>query len=117
VLARDEAASPRCGRQDVAPVSVEFTWTLPPEALDGLAAAIVERLAPMLAELGPSDRWPAFMSAETAAAYLDVSVERIRKLKDRREIPFIQEAPGHRVLFARGDLDAWMASMRRGGDA
>lgn len=92
------------------------------DAIERLADAIAERLG---AAIDPGDRsevqrWPAFMSVETASAYLDVSVERIRKLKERQEIPFIQEAPGHRVLFARRDLDDWMASLRRGrrgGDA
>jgi excisionase family DNA binding protein len=84
-------------------------------ALDELIQLVIQRLAEALDDRdGTARGWPAFMSIETAASYLDVSVERIRKLKERQEIPFIQEAPGHRVLFARGDLDAWMASMRHG---
>jgi excisionase family DNA binding protein len=83
------------------------------EDLDDLIARATEVLAQALDRDGSGDRWPAFMSVETAAEYLDVSKERIRKLKDRREIPYIQEAPGHRVLFARTDLDEWMASLRR----
>jgi excisionase family DNA binding protein len=90
--------------------------SISPESLDELIGMIVDRLATTLESRDTPDRpWPAFLSIETAATYLDVSVERVRKLKERREIPFIQEAPGHRVLFARGDLDAWMGSMRHGG--
>jgi excisionase family DNA binding protein len=85
------------------------------EDMDMLIQIVVERIAKALEKQAAVDRdWPAFMSIETAARYLDVSVERVRKLKERHEIPYIQEAPGHRVLFARRDLDAWMASLRRG---
>jgi excisionase family DNA binding protein len=58
--------------------------------------------------------WPEWMSVETAARYLDVPAERLRKLKDRREIPFHQEGPGCRVFFARRDLDRWMETFRHG---
>lgn len=70
----------------------------------------------LLRELG-GDRdhakWPEWMSVETAANYLDVTVERVRKLKDRREIPYYQEAPGCRVFFRRSELDEWMSGFRR----
>jgi excisionase family DNA binding protein len=65
----------------------------------------------------PSPEW---MNVNTAARYLDVSTERVRKLVARREIPFTQEAPGCRVFFSRSDLDAWMRSSAhpwRGGGA
>lgn len=55
---------------------------------------------------------PEFMSVETAARYLDVSPERLRKLQARRKIPFYQEDVGCRVLFRRADLDQWMATFR-----
>jgi excisionase family DNA binding protein len=56
--------------------------------------------------------WPEWMRIETAARYLDVPVERVRKLVARRKIPFHQEGRGCRVFFARRDLDAWMAEFR-----
>jgi excisionase family DNA binding protein len=78
--------------------------------------AIVERLR---AELGDEIRaqvraeieaaaWPAWMSIETAARYLDCTPERIRKLIARRSIPFSQEAPGCRIFLSKTDLDEWM---------
>jgi excisionase family DNA binding protein len=54
------------------------------------------------------------MNTSTAARYLDVSPERVRKLQARREIPFAQEAPGCRVSFSRRELDAWMRTFRQG---
>lgn len=92
----------------------DLTFTLAPDALERLVELIAERVAEIVGRRDSADvqRWPGFMCAETAAQYLDVSVERVRKLKERREIPFIQEAPGHRVLFARRDLDSWMTSLR-----
>jgi len=59
----------------------------------------------------PSDQ-PEFMSIDTAAKYLDVSPERLRKLQARRRIPYYQEGIGCRVLFRRTDLDQWMATFR-----
>ena len=105
----------RIGRQPLLPSDFLRSCRLREEILDDLIEVVIERLLKALDERDASGRgWPAFMSIETAASYLDVSVERVRKLKERREIPYIQEAPGHRVLFARRYLDAWMASLRQG---
>jgi excisionase family DNA binding protein len=73
------------------------------QALDDIAAA----LSPTTA-----DSWPAWMSVDTAARYLDVSPERLRKLQARRAIPYHQEGTGCRVLFCRRDLDNWMGTFR-----
>jgi excisionase family DNA binding protein len=45
------------------------------------------------------------MSVETAARYLDVSPERVRKLQARGVLPYYQEGPGCRVFFNRRELD------------
>src|SRR4051812_9935980 len=94
-----------------------ITLSLDGEAVGQLADAVVARVAAALLAREPAERrWPEFMRIETAAAYLDVSVERLRKLKERRQIPFIQQAPAHRVLFARSDLDRWMMSLGDRGE-
>src|SRR6266540_18458 len=67
------------------------------DALGAIAAAIDRAIV---------DRaWPEWMNVETAARYLDVSPERVRKLQARGELPFYQEAPGCRVAFNRRELD------------
>ena len=53
-----------------------------------------------------------WMNTETAARYLDCSVERIRKLKERRELPYYQDGSRCRVLFNKRDLDEWMQTVR-----
>lgn len=81
-----------------------------------LVDAIAERAASIvLAELArdSGNEWPAWMSVETAARYLDVSAERVRKLIAARAIPYAQEAPGCRVFLSRAALDEWMLSMAR----
>jgi excisionase family DNA binding protein len=85
---------------------------LPDEVLEAIISAVTERV---LVRLEPAlgDLWPAWMSVDTAARYLDVSPERVRKLIARREIPFYQEAPGCRVLFQRAELDGWMTSFQQ----
>jgi excisionase family DNA binding protein len=52
------------------------------------------------------------MAIETAARYLDVSPQRLRKQVAHRQIPFHQEDKGCRVLFRRSELDDWMSSFR-----
>jgi excisionase family DNA binding protein len=88
-------------------------WTLDlGPLLDHLRTVLREQL---LTELrADSQRWPEWMSVETAAHYLDVSPERVRKLQARRAIPFQQEDVGCRVFFARRQLDDWMRSQQRG---
>lgn len=71
-----------------------------------------ELAATIRAETAASD-WPEWLSVESASRYLDAPVERVRKLKDRREIPHYQEGPGCRVFFKRSELDAWMDGYRR----
>lgn len=69
----------------------------------------------LLAELRDDQRGrPEWMAIETAAAYMDVPVERLRKLKERGAIPHYQEGPGCRIFFRRSELDDWMATFRRG---
>ena len=83
---------------------------IPDAVVEAIAIAVSERLLPTLQQAGGSKPWPEWMAIETAASYLDVSPQRLRKLVSRREIPFHQEDKGCRVLFRRGDLDDWMSS-------
>jgi excisionase family DNA binding protein len=86
-------------------------FELPEEALE----AVAERVAAML-RLSSEDRddagWPEWMGVETAARYLDVSPERVRKLQARGLLPYYQEGPGCRLFFNRRELDAAMADLR-----
>jgi excisionase family DNA binding protein len=43
-----------------------------------------------------------------AAKHLACSVERVRKLIQRREIPFHQERSGGRVFLNRKEMDEWL---------
>jgi excisionase family DNA binding protein len=80
-------------------------------AVEALAAErVTEALAAL--DLG-GERWPAYLTVPEAAAYLGVTVERVRKLIARRAMPVVQEAPGHRVTLARSDLDALMLEWRQ----
>jgi excisionase family DNA binding protein len=79
---------------------VRVPLELDADALDAIATA--------LNSAESTDTWPMWMNVETAARYLDVSVERLRKLKDSGSVPFVQERPGARVFHNRDDLDAWM---------
>jgi hypothetical protein len=50
---------------------------------------------------------PDYLDTRQAAAHLRITVPALEKLKQRGRIPFTQEAPGHKVWYARQDLDAW----------
>jgi excisionase family DNA binding protein len=86
---------------------------LPQEVLDGIVDAAAARIRAELDECEPGGAWPPWMDVATASRYLDVSEERLRKLIQRREVPFYQEAPRCRVLLKRTELDEWMSSFRQ----
>lgn len=94
------------------------TITLPPEAIDTIVELVADKV---IATLEARElTWPAFMSIATLATYVDMPVERIRKLIARHEIPYLQEAPGCRVFFDRVAIDTWLresAHPVRGGGA
>ena len=79
------------------------------ETLQQLVEAVVARVR---AELEPSEQRQEWLSVESAARYLDVGVERVRKLAAGRDLPYYQEGPGCRVFFRRSELDAWMSGTR-----
>jgi excisionase family DNA binding protein len=74
-----------------------FPVELDQAAVDAIAAALP----------APTKPWPEYMGVERAAAYLDMTPEALRKLVQRRKIPFSQEGPGCRLSFARADLDEY----------
>ena len=87
-----------------------LTLRLPAGLVDALAAAVSERILARLHALpATAEPWPEWMAIETAARYLDVSPQRLRKLVARRQIPYHQEDKGCRILFRRTDLDHWMS--------
>ena len=55
---------------------------------------------------------PEWLSVESAAEYLDVKPERVRKLVARRAIPYYQDGPGCRVFLRRRELDNWLSRSR-----
>lgn len=86
---------------------------LPQETVAALAEQAAAIALARLSDRPAGDGWPEWMSVETAATYLDMAEERIRKLKDRRVIPYYQDGPGCRVFLRRSELDDWMASFRK----
>jgi excisionase family DNA binding protein len=70
-------------------------------------------LAAIAAAISPTDTtWQEWFNVEDAAAYMDVSPERVRKLIARRAIAFSQEGPGCRVFLRRTDLDTYLNEQR-----
>ena len=90
----------------------DLSLSIPDALIEALATAVSKRLLPTLQTSGGCEPWPEWMAIETAARYLDVSPQRIRKLVANRHIPFHQEDRGCRILFRRTDLDEWMTRFR-----
>jgi hypothetical protein len=95
-------------------VTPDLTDLLGPALTAAVEALVDARVAAVVADLPTAEQWPEFMDVPTAAAYCTVPEGRIRKLLDHRTLPRIQEARGCRVLIARADLDALLASWRTG---
>jgi len=64
-----------------------------------------------------SDRWPAAMSAETAAAYLEVSVTTFRRIADEGHIGAVQFTPRGDRRWLKTDLDDYLYRLREQGRA
>ncbi|MBA2460729.1 MAG: helix-turn-helix domain-containing protein, partial [Actinobacteria bacterium] len=94
------------------------TVALPAEATGpAAAAAALEAIADVvearvLERLGDLSAQPEWLSVESAAVYLDVSPERVRKLVARRALPYYQDGIGCRVFLRRRELDEWMSRTR-----
>jgi hypothetical protein len=87
-------------------------------ALDALREELREEvrveLQAAMSELREAERWPAYMDAPTAAAYIGAaSAAAIRKLQYAGKLDYCQEGPGCRVLYPRDGLDAYMDAHRR----
>jgi len=70
-----------------------------------VAAIVVERLE---GSTSPTSPW---LDVNGVASYLSCSPERVRKLVQRRAIPFHQERAGGRVFFHRKEIDEWLLSL------
>jgi hypothetical protein len=74
--------------------------------VSGLAQTIADHLAAQLAAAAaPPSPW---LDLQDAAAHLSCSPERLRKLVQRRAIPFHQERSGGRIFFHRREIDKWL---------
>lgn len=83
--------------------------TMPPEFVDAIAAAVAEKLRPMLKGLtSPPTKADDLMSMEELAAHLGgVSKDWIYQRTAKNEIPFMKV--GRLVKFRRSDIDRWLS--------
>lgn len=66
-------------------------------------------------QLSPPD-WPAAMSDETAARFLDISPSLLWRLAATGELPQPVKLPGARCSrWRKSDLDAYLAELSAGG--
>ncbi len=80
------------------------------QLLGRLADLIADRLMERAGEkTEPASEW---MDARSAAAYLGVHRDTLRKLAAERAIPAHQDGPRCRLYFRRNELDDWRRSAR-----
>ena len=102
------------GRSRARSTNAVLSVALDDQTIADIASRVAEEIRATLRDTtGEDGQWPAWMDIETAARFLDVSVERLRKLVARREIPFAQASEGRRVFFGQRELDAWMQAQVR----
>ncbi len=94
-----------------APASNAPEGALIDQLLGRLADLVVERL--MLRGGAEGDqRADDWMDARTAATYLGLHRDTLRKLAAERAVPVHQDGPGCKLYFRRGELDDWRRSGR-----
>jgi excisionase family DNA binding protein len=69
---------------------------------------VASRVAAILAAREPRDDVSPWLTVKEAAEYLRCSEWRLYRLKAIGAIPHVKE--GHRLLFNRAELDAWVQS-------
>jgi len=85
------------------------------QVIEAIAVRVVERLAELqLAQTETRGEQSPWMNIETAAAYLDLPKQRLYKLTAANAIPHYKQ--DGRLLFNRGELDAWLAGFACNGD-
>lgn len=81
-----------------------------PSMLDALIDDVVERVASAVVQQLTAGRDQAigeWLDSRTAADYLGVHRDTLRKLAAERTIPAHQDGPGCKLFFRRSDLDRW----------
>lgn len=73
---------------------------------DRLASTVAERLIAEIDGRG-AEEW---LDSRSAAEYLNVHRDTLRKLAAERAIPSEQDGPGCKLYFRRSDLDTWRRS-------
>ncbi len=81
--------------------------------LGRLADLVAERLIDR-ASAGATQASAEWLDARTAAEYLGVHRDTLRKLAAERAVPVHQDGPGCKLYFRRDELDDWRRSSRAG---
>jgi excisionase family DNA binding protein len=82
------------------------------QLLGRLADLVVDRLMES-SEANSRDRADQWLDARSAAEYLGIHRDTLRKLAAQRAIPTHQEGPRCKLYFRRDELDDWRRSARR----
>ncbi len=81
------------------------------QILSRLADLVVDRLMERT-DAHRSEQASAWLDARSAAEYLGVHRDTLRKLAAQRAIPTHQDGPGCKLFFHRDELDEWRRSAR-----
>ena len=79
--------------------------------LDAFAQCVAAHVLSRLGELSANRADSPWLNIDGAAEYLACSVERLRKLVARAEVPYHQATRGSRIFFNKHELDRWLLSL------
>lgn len=85
---------------------MKIETTFPPELVDAIAEAVVQRIKPMMATTGTVP--DAIMDVKGLAAYLGIREQRVYEAANLGTIPYFKV--GKYLRFKRSTVDRWIES-------
>jgi excisionase family DNA binding protein len=88
---------------------------LPPELVDAITEAVLERVRDELRSVQPATDRPRWLyGAKAAADYLSMPIGRVQKLTAAGRVPHHRPAGEQRVSYRTDELDEWMDNFYEG---
>jgi excisionase family DNA binding protein len=91
----------------------DLSFSLPEAVVEQLVEQVAERVLERLADHDGRGDGREWLNVASAAAYMECSEERLRKLIARRALPYYSEGRGCRISLRRSEVDDYMLTLRQ----